>query len=81
MKQATGELNATVVVVLSVGVLMAFFYYTLWPVLRKNFEENAKCSKAVCEPCDNGTDCDYVTCYSKNKDHTPQNAFECVYKG
>ncbi len=84
MKEATGELNATVVVMLAIGVLMAFFYYTLWPIVRENFEKNSQCSKAICEPCDSDGDqktdanCDTVTCHPKGDE---SKTFECVYKG
>lgn len=78
MKEATGELNATVVVVLAVGILMAFFYYTLWPIIKSNFDKNSQCSKAICEPCRSGKDCERVTCHLKDD---PSNTFECVYKG
>ena len=79
MKEATGELNTTIIVVLAVGVLMAFFYYTLWPIVKDNFEKNTQCSKAICEPCrDKNKKCDTVTCHSKN-DSTKE--FQCVYKG
>jgi len=83
MKEATGELNATVVVVLAIGVLIAFFYYTLWPIIKTNFDKNSQCSKAICEPCRDlsgnaSTDCNYVKCYVKSN---PTEKFECVYKG
>ena len=77
MKEATGELNTSVVVMLAIGVLIAFFYYTIWPVIRTNFNKNSQCSKAICEPCRSGN-CEYVTCHTKND---PSNKFECVYKG
>ena len=77
MKEATGELNATVVVILAIGILMAFFYYTIWPIVKTNFERNSQCSKAICESCPSGT-CEYVDCYSKND---PNITFKCVYKG
>jgi len=77
MKEATGELTGSVVVVLAIGVLMAFFYYTLWPLIRENFNKNSQCSKAICETCPTG-DCEYVKCHSKND---VNNTFECVYKG
>jgi hypothetical protein len=51
MKEATGELNSTLVVVIAVGVLAAFFYYTLWPILDNNFKANSNCSKAWCYSC------------------------------
>ena len=77
MKESTSELNATVVVVLAIAVLIAFFYYTIWPVLRQNFESNSQCSRAICETQDTDND-GFVTCHSKN-DNT--NVFECVFKG
>ena len=77
MKQAVGELNATVVVVLAVSVLMAFFYTVLWPLIKENFVANSECSRAICEPCESNH-CEYVTCHIKNN---PDKTFECVYKG
>lgn len=78
MKEATGELNTSIIVVLAVGVLMAFFYYTLWPIIRTNFDHQSKCSKAICEKCasTNGK-CEYVKCHLEGKTEE----FECVYKG
>ena len=76
MKEATGGLNSAIVVMLAVGVLIAFFYYTLWPIIEGNFAEKTKCSKAVCQPCPNkNNDCDVVSCQYKGKNIT------CVYKG
>lgn len=80
MKEATGELNATVVVLMAVGVLMAFFYYTIWPMMKQNFDKNSQCSKAVCEPCESEV-CETVTCYPKGSYKDSSKSFECVYKG
>ena len=77
MKETTSELNATVVVVLAIAVLIAFFYYTLWPIIKNNFDRNSQCSKAICETVDTNND-GFVNCHMKN-DTT--NTFECVYKG
>ena len=56
MKETTGELNLTIVVVLAVAVLVAFFYYIIWPGLDDNFNANSKCSVAVCKnPCESGS--------------------------
>ena len=76
MKEATGELNLTVIVVIAVSLLVAFFYYAIWPGLSANFEQNAKCSKAVCEnPCGTGS--------GKNvcQDMTEINKVKCKVKG
>ena len=48
MKEATGELNMTIVVAISIGVLATFFFTVLWPLLRGNFRAEANCSKATC---------------------------------
>ena len=84
MKEATGELNATIVVVLAVSVLIAFFYYTLWPIIKGNFNQSSQCSKAICEPCKDSSgnpsnDCKVVDCYIKTKQGKDE--FKCVYKG
>jgi len=49
MKEATGDLNMTVVVVIIVAVLASFFFGVLWPMLRTNFNHNTKCDEAICE--------------------------------
>lgn len=77
MKEATGELNATVFVITVVGFLMAFFYFEVWPLLRTNFNKNANCSKAICETTDKDKD-GYVECHLKGD---KKNTFKCVYKG
>ncbi len=80
MKEATGDLNVTVIVVISVGVLSAFFFTVLWPMLNNNFKSNARCSDAICV-CDDPRECresGSVECYLKDdKNET----FLCDYKG
>ncbi len=81
MKEATGELNSAVVVLLAVGVLIAFFYYTLWPMIKNNFDKTSQCKKAICEPCIIGgkvsNKCKMVECHLEGSNEI----FECVYKG
>lgn len=76
MKEATGELNNTVIVVLSIGILIAFFYYVIWPLLDSNLEHNSSCEKAICEPCGKETGCKTVECTTKSG-----TKIQCVYKG
>ena len=78
MKEASGELNLTVVVVMAVAALMAFFYTLIWPMLRNNISANTKCQAAVCEKCDtsaNPNGCPTVQCHYKGE------TFNCVWKG
>ncbi len=48
MKEATGELNITVIVAISIGILAAFFFGFLWPLLNNNFHRTAQCRNAIC---------------------------------
>ena len=75
MKEATGELNVTVFVVVVVAILGAFFYTIIWPMIKNNLVSNTKCSDAICEtnPNDDGT----VNCYYKDRSES----FTCVWKG
>lgn len=80
MKEATGELNMALVVVISVGVLATFFFTVLWPQIKGNFSQQTDCNRAVCD-CgaglkeENGVK--YCTCKLKNSDQE----LKCVYKG
>lgn len=79
MKEATGELNMTVVVVVAVGVLSAFFFTILWPSIKNTYVASNKCSDAVCNP--NTLRDGMVTCsYYKNGSKVG-NDFQCVWKG
>lgn len=77
MNKASGELNAGVVVVVAIGILIAFFYYTLWPIIKNNFNHTTQCNKAICEPCPS-LNCEFVDCYLREN---PNDTFKCVYKG
>ncbi len=56
MKEATGELNMTVVTVVAIAAVAAFFYAFVWPGIRNSINQSTYCSMAV---CDNG---DYTKC-------------------
>ena len=86
MKEATGELNATVVVAITIGLLSTFFFTVLWPMLRGNLKSNTNCSKAICTPeakknCHKGTNgvCETVDCYVMDGDNKID--VKCPYKG
>ena len=76
MKEATGELNLTVIVVMAVAALMAFFYTLIWPTIKNNMTANTKCQAAICENC-NPEGCKTVQCWYKD----PNKKFNCVWKG
>lgn len=44
MKEATGELNMTVVTIVAIAALVAFFYLIIWPVLQNGMTLNSACN-------------------------------------
>ena len=73
MKEATSELANLLVVGVSVAILIAFFYFTVWPMIDNNFKSQTSCDKAICNtvPDNDG----YVDCKYKNQE------IKCKYKG
>ena len=55
MKESTGELNMTVVTVVAIAAIAAFFYLVVWPGMKANIERSQHCASAVCSTdCANG---------------------------
>ena len=79
MKEATGELNTTVVTVILVASMASFFYFTIWPTLQNNLNKNVGCSKAICDkkPNDDGT----VNCQIWENGVLIDDDITCVWKG
>ncbi len=85
MKQATGELNMTVVIVLIIAGLSFFFFSFLWPLIKDNFRQDSRCDDAIC-PCPSGYSiegkCTYegptVECYFKDNS---DRKIICPWKG
>ena len=62
MKEATGELNMTVVTVVAIAAVGAFFYAFVWPGIRESIRRNTNCANAICT-CTAGAatcNCTYV---------------------
>lgn len=51
MKEATGELNMTVITVVAIAAIAAFFYAFIWPAIKNNLAQTTYCSSAICENC------------------------------
>ena len=88
MKEATGELNMTLVIVVAISILVAFFYFVIWPDLDANFKANSTCSKAICEnPCGAGNNsCEdavgkLVNCYYVDNRGNRHDNISCPWKG
>ena len=79
MKQAIGELNGALVVVIAIAALAAIFFTIIWPMIRTNLREDATCSNAVCDVgVSTGNNNGMIYC------HAPDNSKEiiyCPYKG
>lgn len=81
MKEATGELNSTLIVVIAIAALMALFLTFIFPYIQRALESRSTCANAV---CDKG----YIEenyrsyCYSPNDTNKSNpEIFECPYRG
>ena len=50
MKEATGELNMTVITIVAIAALVAFFYLVIWPVIQTGMTLQSACSAAGGKP-------------------------------
>lgn len=57
MKEATGELNMTVVTVVAIAAVAAFFYAFVWPGIKDSISRNTKCANAICPANCTGDTC------------------------
>lgn len=70
MKEATGELNMTVVTVVAIAAIAAFFYVFVWPVIQGNISQSTQCANAICD-CEAGAKiCECVYVDNSNTEHT-----------
>lgn len=62
MKEATGELNMTVITVVAIAAVAAFFYAFVWPNIKTSINRNTICASAWgCTDCD-GKNCTCSYC-------------------
>lgn len=57
MKEATGELNMTVITVVAIAAVAAFFYAFVWPSIKSSIERNTQCASATCPSNCTGDTC------------------------
>lgn len=81
MREATGELNTTVIVVILVAAIVAFFFGTIWPnVIKKNIEDDSNCQDAYCKcasaNCTTEESTGLIECTLRNG-----RTIECPFKG
>lgn len=46
MKEATGELNMTVITIVAIAALVAFFYLIIWPNIQAGMVVNSACNNS-----------------------------------
>ena len=63
MKEATGELNMTVVTVVAIAAVAAFFYAFIWPSIKTNILNSTKCSSAYNCTCGENGSAKTCKCY------------------
>lgn len=76
MKEATGELNSSVLVFMAVALLAAFFFSVIWPNIRSGFLKDESCANAICDPGFNNNLS--ANCYAPGD---TSHIFECPYRG
>lgn len=53
MKEATGELNMTVITIVAIGAILAVFTIFLLPTIKKSIQNRQYCTEAICpDTCD-----------------------------
>ncbi len=58
MKEATGELNMTVVTVVAIAAVAAFFYAFIWPGIQSSIKQSTYCAMANCNS--DNSECSYI---------------------
>ncbi len=81
MKEATGELNMTVITVVAIAAVAAFFYAFIWPAIKNTLNRTTLCNSASCESCTlNGNRRTCTNCTITEGDNgTPRNIGTCVF--
>ena len=78
MKEATGELNMTVIAIVAIAAIGAFFYAVIWPNIKTSIDNSRKCSSAVCGSCTTKNNVKTCTnCYINGK---LESGLTCVTK-
>ena len=73
MKEATGELNMTVITVVAIAAVAAFFYAFVWPSIQSSLALTTACNSLDSDgnynnenADDNGASCEGYTCSFTN---------------
>ena len=75
MKQAIGDLNLTIIIVIAVAGLVALFSLAVWPMIKDGLNQSTNCSDAICRNCDEISGMCDCTMPNGSGD------FQCPFKG
>ena len=75
MKEATGELNMTVIAVVAIAAVGAFFYAIVWPRIKTSVSSQSVCANGQNYQAGTAGKEDYVKCSSADAN----GKFSCVY--
>lgn len=83
MREATGELNMTVIVFAAVALLTALFFFIVWPMIKQGLREDEFCANAICDPGFNEAGKTYCRNpeIGTSKLTSGKDVFECPYRG
>ena len=68
MKEATGELNMTVITIIAIGAIIALFW-AMWPTIEKTIKNTWNSTAGTTCVNENGT----VVCTDNNNQYNPGN--------
>jgi hypothetical protein len=71
MKEATGELNMTVITVVAIAAVAAFFYAFIWPAIKNNINHNTLCAAAY------SCDAEHKNCKALGSNGQEVNGLDC----
>lgn len=75
MKEATGELNMTVVTVVAIAAVAAFFYAFIWPSIKTTISAQSICANGQNYKTGEAGKIGYVECGTANAN----GQYECKY--
>ena len=75
MKEATGEANMTVITVVAIAAVAAFFYAFIWPSIKKTILSQSVCSYGQNYTEGQSGEAGYVNCHEAQANGT----YKCDY--
>ena len=71
MKEATGELNMTVITVVAIAAVGAFFTVFIWPRIKNSVTSSTNCASAY------GCDANNKNCKYRDENNNEQTGLDC----